>query len=390
MPMATKPDYYELLGLSREASKTEVKKAYRKMAVKYHPDKNPGDAEAEEKFKALGEAYEVLSDDQKRAAYDRYGHAAFAQGGMGRGGGGGAAGPDPFDIFREVFGGGGGAGGMGGSIFEEFFGGRSRRASPNQGSDLRYDLEISLEEAATGLEKEIEITKLDQCDRCDGSGHEAGGGLKTCATCQGSGQVISSRGLFQVAQTCPTCRGTGQSIDKPCKKCEGDGRAEARSRIKLRIPAGIEHGSRLRSAGKGEAGLRGGAYGDLYVVIHVKEHDVFEREDDNLFCEMPISFVTAALGGEVRVPTLEGKASVKIPAGTQNETVFRLRGKGIKSLQTDSEGDLFVRVKVEVPTKLKSEAKDKLREFAELTGDENQPLHNNFFQKAKRFFRGSD
>ncbi len=386
--MATKPDYYEVLGVSREAGPEEIKKAYRKMAVKYHPDKNPGDSEAEDKFKMLGEAYDVLSDDQKRAAYDRYGHAAFAHGNAGAGAGaGGMAGHDPFDIFREVFGGMGGMGG-GGSVFEEFFGGRSRRTANNAGADLRYDLEITLEEAAEGVEKEIEIDKLDRCDKCNGQGYGEGGGLRTCPTCQGSGQVISSRGLFQIAQTCPNCRGTGQSIDKPCNKCHGDGRVEATSRIKLRIPAGIEHGSRLRSSGNGEAGVRGGPYGDLYVVILIKKHEVFEREDDNLFCDMPISFVTAALGGDARVPTLSGKASVKIPAGTQNETVFRLRDHGIRSLNSEQKGDLFVRVKVEVPTKLKADAKEKLREFAELTDHENEPLGNSFFKKAKRFFGG--
>ncbi|HRJ73990.1 MAG TPA: molecular chaperone DnaJ, partial [Terrimicrobiaceae bacterium] len=265
--MTGKRDYYEILGLARECTEDEIKKAYRKLAVKFHPDKNPGDHEAEERFKELGEAYEALMDPQKRAAYDRYGHAAFKQGGFGGGGGGGFH--DPFDLFREVF---GASGGGNGGIFEHFFGGGSSDGSGrHRGSDLRYDMQITLEEAAAGCEKEIEIRKLDVCDTCDGGGAQKGSKAVTCTTCRGRGQVVASRGFFQVAQTCPACQGTGRMIEKPCKSCHGDGRVERTSRIKLKIPAGIDEGARLRSGGGGEAGLRGGSPGDLYVVIHLKE-----------------------------------------------------------------------------------------------------------------------
>lgn len=382
----TKRDYYEVLGVSKSASEDELKKAYRKLAVKHHPDKNPGDHTAEGKFKELGEAYDVLMDPNKRAAYDRMGHAAFAQGTAGPRGGAGGGFHDPFDLFREVFGAGGGG------VFEQFFGGGGGGGGPQQaeprqrGSDLRYDLQIRLEEAAFGCEKEIEINKLDACEKCDGSGAEPGSKVTTCPTCRGRGQVIASRGFFQVAQTCPRCRGTGQVISNPCKACGGEGRAEGRSRIKIKVPAGIEDGSRLRSSRNGEAGLRGGLSGDLYVVIHIKEHEVFEREEENLYCEVPIRFTIATLGGEVNVPTLEGKAALKIPAGTQSGTVFKLRGKGVPTLSSSVRGDLMVRVLVEVPTKLNADARKKLEEFAELCGDENTPIHKSFFEKAKEWF----
>ncbi|MEO7318158.1 MAG: molecular chaperone DnaJ [Chthoniobacteraceae bacterium] len=378
--MATKRDYYEILEVTRTVGGEELKKSYRKLAVKFHPDKNPGDHTAEEKFKELGEAYDVLSDADKRAAYDRYGHAAFAQGNAGARGGAGAGGMhDPFDIFREVFGGvfGGAQGG----------GGRADREGKQRGSDLRYDMQIGLEEAAFGCDKEIEVSKLEACDICEGTGAEQGSRAVTCPGCNGRGQVISSRGFFQVSQTCGRCRGTGTVIERPCRKCGGEGRSEMTSRIKLKIPAGIEDGSRLRSTRNGEAGIRGGPPGDLYVVIHIKEHEIFERDGDSLFCEIPVSFTTASLGGEVEVPTLEGKAHLKIPAGTQGATVFKLRGKGIPSLNATARGDLMVRVLVEVPTKLNSEQRRKLEEFAELMGEDNSPLHQSFFDKAKEFFR---
>ena len=377
-----KRDYYEVLGVSKSATAEEIKKAYRKLAVQHHPDKNPGDHTAEEKFKELGEAYDVLMDDHKRAAYDRMGHAAFAQGTAGPRGGGAGGFHDPFDIFREVFGAGGGG------VFEQFFGGGgSTQGEVHQrGSDLRYDLQIRLDEAAFGCEKEIEIEKLDACHQCNGSGAEPGSKVTTCPTCRGRGQVISSRGFFQVAQTCPRCRGTGQVVANPCKACGGEGRVEGRTRIKLKIPAGIDNGSRLRSSRNGEAGMRGGPPGDLYVVIHIKEHEVFEREEENLYCEVPIRFTTAALGGEVSVPTLEGKASLKIPAGTQSGTVFKLRGKGMPVLNSAQRGDLMVRVLVEVPSKLNHEQRRQLEEFAELCGDENTPIHKSFFEKAKEWF----
>lgn len=379
---AKKRDYYEVLEVERTATADELKRSYRKLAVKFHPDKNPNDPHAEEHFKELGEAYEILSSDDKRAAYDRYGHAAFAQGNAGAGGV-----HDPFDIFREVF---GQSGGAGGGIFEQFFGGggaRGDREGKQRGSDLRYDMQITLEEAAFGCEKEIEVAKLDACAICKGSGAEAGSRATTCPMCHGRGQVVSSRGFFQVAQTCPRCHGTGEIVERPCKTCGGEGRAETTSRIKLKIPAGIEDGSRLRSSRNGEAGVRGGSPGDLYVVVHIKEHAVFEREADNLYCEVPVSFVTASLGGEIRVPTLEGNATLKVPAGSQGGTTFKLRGKGMKNLSSNNRGDLMVRVLVEVPTKLNAEQRKKLEEFAELCDEENTPLHQSFFERAKEFFR---
>ena len=385
----TKRDYYEILEVQRSASGDEIKRSYRKLAVKHHPDKNPGDHTAEEKFKEIGSAYEILMDAEKRAAYDRFGHAAFAQGGGAPRGGGAAH--DPFDIFREVFGQSGNGGG-GGGIFEQFFGGAQAgqpqsRDATQRGADLRYDMQIRLEEAAFGCDKEIEVSKLEGCSECQGSGAEKGSKAVSCRDCGGRGQVVSSRGFFQVSQTCPRCRGTGQVIDHPCRKCNGEGRAESPTRIKLKIPAGIEDGSRLRSMRNGEAGLRGGPPGDLYVVIHIKEHEVFEREESNLFCEVPVAFSIATLGGELNVPTLEGQAQLKIPAGTQSGTAFKLRGKGIPSLNSSSRGDLIVRVVVEVPTKLNSEQRAKLTEFAELMGEENSPMNRSFLEKAKNFFR---
>lgn len=392
--MATKRDYYEILSVTRTSTSDDIKRSYRKLAVKFHPDKNPGDPSAEDKFKELGEAYDILMDAERRAAYDRFGHSAFAQGTAAAGRGAGSGGShDPFDIFREVFGaaaGGGGGGGAGG-IFEQFFGGQQQsrpdRDGRQRGADLRYDMQITLEEAAAGVEKEIEVAKLAACTVCSGSGAEAGSRAVTCRDCGGRGQVISARGFFQVSQTCPRCRGTGQVIEKPCRVCVGEGRKEAPARIKLRIPAGIEDGSRLRSSGNGEAGIRGGPNGDLYVVIHLKEHKIFEREGENLFCEIPLSFTLAALGGEVKAPTLEGQAEMKITPGTQSGTTFKLRGKGMPILNSSGRGDLMVRVQVEVPSKLNAEQRAKLEEFAALMGEHNTPLHLSFFEKAKEFFR---
>ncbi len=348
--MATeKRDYYEVLGVERNAAGEEIKRAYRKLAVKFHPDKNPDDPHTEEKFKELGEAYDVLMDPDKRAAYDRFGHAAFAQGGGGFGGGGFH---DPFEIFREVFGG----GGFGGGIFETFFGGGpgARSDDRRRGSDLRYDMEIKLEEAAFGAEKTIEIEKLDTCDKCHGSGAEPGSRKTSCPTCGGRGQVISSRGFFHVSQTCPRCHGAGEIIEKPCPKCSGEGRVEKLSRIKLKIPAGIREGT---------------------------------READDLYCDVPIPFSVAALGGEIDVPTLEGRANVKVPLGTQSGQMFKLRGKGITNVNGRSHGDLFARLIVEVPSRLNPEQRRKLEEFAALCGEENTPMRKSFFDRAKEFFR---
>jgi len=370
-----KRDYYEVLGLEKGVSQEEIKKAYRKLAVKLHPDKNP-EKHAEEQFKELGEAYEVLSDPQKRAAYDQYGHAAFDRRSFGRGGGF----HDPFEIFREVFG--------GGSIFEDFFGGgRSDPSQPQRGDDLRYDLEIAFEEAAHGCEKEISVTKEERCEVCNGSGAEAGSRVKTCPTCGGRGQVVSSRGIFSIAQTCPHCQGAGRVIEKPCKNCRGSGRRERTSKIKLRIPACVDTGSRLRSSGNGEAGIRGGPSGDLYVVLHIKPHEIFQRDGDDLLCEVPVSFVQAALGDEIAVPTLDGKSEIRIPAGTQPGTMFRLKGKGIKTIQGYGYGDLHVRVNVEVPTHLTPAQKTKLQEFASLCNGKESPMSQSFFEKAKNLFQ---
>jgi molecular chaperone DnaJ len=378
----SKRDYYEILIVERMASSEEIKKSYRKLAVKYHPDKNPGDKTAEEKFKELSEAYEILSDPQKRALYDQHGHAAFdrrAGGGFSRGGGGGFH--DPFDIFREVFGG-------GGNIFDDLFGGgRQDPTAAQRGEDLRYDMEITFEEAAHGCEKEITVTKPERCEVCDGSGAEAGSRVKACPTCGGRGQVISSRGIFSIAQTCPACQGAGRVIEKPCKACHGAGRRDRPSKIKLKIPGGVDTGSRLRSVGNGQAGMRGGPHGDLYVILHVKPHEIFQRDGDDLLCEVPVGFVQAALGTEIEVPTLNGKAEIKIPAGTQPGTMFRLKGKGVKNVQGYGHGDLHVRVLVEVPTHLSSAQKTKLEESAQLCNGKESPLSQGFFEKAKKLFK---
>ncbi len=378
--MTGKRDYYEVLHVERGASQDAIKKAYRKLAVKHHPDKNPGDRKAEEQFKEVGEAYEVLSDPDKRAAYDRYGHAAFGAAGAGAGFGRGGGFHDPFEVFREVFGGGGG-------IFEEFFGGgRGRGPMRTRGSDLRYDLEITLEEAANGVEKSLDLEKETACSHCGATGVGEGGREVVCNTCGGAGHILSSRGFFQLQQTCPACRGAGRMISEPCPECLGEGRKSEMSRIKLKIPAGIGDGVQLRSSGSGDAGLRGGMSGDLYVVVHIKPHPVFERREDDLFCGVPLSFGKAALGGELVAPTLEGRASVRVPPGTQGGTVFRLKGKGIYDLAAGRKGDLHVRVHVEVPTRLNAEQKRKLQDFCDSCGEENAPLHESFLEKAKKFF----
>tara|TARA_B100000989_G_scaffold289102_1_gene260510 strand:- start:378 stop:1514 length:1137 start_codon:yes stop_codon:yes gene_type:complete len=373
-------DYYKLLGVERDASSEQIKKAYRKKAIEFHPDKNPNNPEAEEQFKQVSEAYEVLSNPEKRTAYDRYGHAAFSQSGRGGYTSSGGGFHDPFDIFREVFGG-------SGSVFEEFFGRNSSTQNRVQrGADLRYDLEISLEEAAQGTEKEVQYRRYAACEVCKGSGAEPESQSTTCSLCNGTGQVISSKGFFSVRQACPQCQGQGTIIEKPCTQCHGKGRQLETNKLSVKIPAGVETGSKLRSSGNGEAGLFGGPSGDLYVVLHVKEHDIFERHANDLYCDIPIKFTLAALGGTIEVPTLSGKASLKIPAGTQSGTVFRLRNHGMPSLKGHHKGDQLVRVDIEVPQKLNHEQRKHLEAFALASGDAHEPLSKSFFEKAKRFF----
>lgn len=383
MATGNKQDYYDLLGAAKGSTEEDLKKAYRKKAVQFHPDKNPGNKEAEEMFKKVSEAYEVLKDTDKRAAYDRYGHAAFQQGGGQRGPSGGGF-HDPSDMFREVF---GQQGGGGGGIFEEFFGGGSGQSGgAGRGADLRYDLEISLEEAAHGSEKEISFRKLGQCGHCHGNGAEPGSKRTTCHTCRGAGQVTTSRGFFHVRQACPTCHGSGHRFEKVCAKCSGEGRVNETAKINVKIPPGVDTGNKLRSSGNGEAGTMGGEAGDLYIVVHVKDHEVFERQGDDLFCEIPIKFTLATLGGSIHVPTLQGKAALKIPGGTQSGTTFRLKGRGLPHLRGNAHGDQLIRVQVEVPTHLSAEQKKFLEEFARVSGDQEEPLAKSFFDKAKKFF----
>ncbi|WP_410016467.1 molecular chaperone DnaJ [Sodalis sp. C49] len=371
-----KKDYYEILGLSKDAEEREIKKAYKRLAMKFHPDRNPGNADAEAKFKEAKEAYEILTDAQKRAAYDQYGHAAFEQGGMGGGYGGAAAGGADFtDIFGDVFG-------------DIFGGGRRQRAS--RGSDLRYNMELTLEEAVRGVTKEIRIPTLEECDVCHGSGAKPGTSPVTCPTCHGAGQVQMRQGFFAVQQACPTCQGHGKIIKEPCHKCHGHGRIEKAKTLSVKIPAGVDTGDRIRLSGEGEAGEQGAPAGDLYVQVQVRQHPIFEREDNNLFCEVPINFAMAALGGEIEVPTLDGRVKLKVPAETQTGKLFRMRGKGVKSVRGGNQGDLLCRVVVETPVKLNEKQKQLLRELEESfggpSGDQNSPRSKSFLDGVKKFF----
>jgi molecular chaperone DnaJ len=375
----SKRDYYEVLGLSKGASEREIKKAYKRMAMKYHPDRTQGDKEKEETFKQVKEAYEILSNEQKRAAYDQYGHAAFEQGGHGGGGFGGGA--DFGDIFGDVFGdifGGGRRGGGGGS--------RARR-----GSDLRYNLDLSLEEAVKGKSVEIQVPTYVSCDSCDGSGAKKGTSPKTCSTCHGHGQVQMRQGLFAVQQTCPTCSGKGKVITDPCNKCHGQGRVQKTKTLSVKIPAGVDTGDRIRLSGEGEAGEYGAPAGDLYVQANVREHPIFVRDENNLYCEVPISFTNAALGGDIEVPTLEGKVKLKIPAETQTGKMFRLRGKGVKSVRSNITGDLMCKVVIETPVKLTDAQKDLLRQLDDTINAgkgaaHHRPKESGFFTGVKKFF----
>ncbi|AIK90204.1 molecular chaperone DnaJ [Glaesserella parasuis] len=372
----SKKDYYEVLGLQKGASEQEIKRAYKRLAAKHHPDKNQGSKEAEEKFKEIKEAYEVLGDNEKRAMYDQYGHQAFEHdggaGGFGGFGGGGFGGFE--DIFSEMFGGG--------------FGGGARRQRVVRGDDLRYDLEITLEEAVRGVKKDIRIRTLVQCDTCHGSGAEAGSKVETCPHCHGSGRVRRQQGFFMTETVCPSCHGTGKKIDKPCKSCHGDGRVEKTKNLSVTIPAGVDTGNQLRLSGEGAAGENGAPAGDLYVVIHVKDHDIFVRDGSNLYCEVPISFTMAALGGEIEVPTLDGRVKLKIPAETQTGKLFRVRGKGVTSARGGYAGDLICKVIIETPVSLNEEQKELLRKLEEsLEGKgQHRPKHEGFFKGVKNFF----
>ncbi|MBD5800757.1 Chaperone protein DnaJ [Azoarcus sp. Aa7] len=374
--MATKRDYYDVLGVNRDASDDEIKKAYRKLAMKHHPDRNPDNKDAEDKFKEAKEAYEMLSDAQKRGAYDRYGHAGVdPSAGAGPGGQG-------FDGFSDAF----------SDIFGDIFGGGGRgRSNVYRGADLRYNLEISLEEAARGAEKTIRIPTVEECDTCHGSGAKPGTQPKPCPTCGGAGQVRIQQGFFSIQQTCPKCHGTGRIIPDPCRDCGGAGRVKRQKTLEVKIPAGIDEGMRLRHAGHGEPGVNGGPPGDLYVEIHIRQHSVFQRDHDDLHCEMPISFTTAALGGEIEIPTLEGMARLKIPAETQSGRVFRLRGKGIRNVRSQAHGDLLCHVVVETPVNLTERQKELLREFEEVSrgdADRHNPKAKSWMDKVKEFFGG--
>ena len=371
-----KRDYYEILGVSKGIDAKELKKAYRKLAMKYHPDRNPDDKDADAKFKEATEAYEILGDQQKRAAYDQYGHAGVDPNAAGGGfGGGGGNFSDVFgDVFGDIFGGGGGGGG--------------RRGGPQRGSDLRYTMDLSLEEAVRGIEKKIRVPTLTSCDPCGGSGAKPGTKPKTCGTCGGAGQVRMQQGFFSVQQTCPSCRGQGTMIDDPCNSCHGRGVKEETKTLSVKIPPGVDTGDRIRLSGEGEAGAMGGPAGDLYVQVSVREHELFHRDGRNLYCDVPISIVDAALGGELEIPTLDGRVKLKIPAETQSGKLFRLRGKGVVPVRGGATGDLLCRVMVETPVKLTEHQKKILKEFqASLKGgDKHSPKKKTWFDNVKTFF----
>ena len=385
---AAKKDYYEVLGIERSATADEIKKCYRKLAIKYHPDKNPGDQQAEDTFKEITEAYEILSDPQKKQQYDQFGHAAFGRGGMGGGGFSSAQGIDLEEALRTFM----GAFGGGGSIFDDIFGGggsrgqRSSRNGPVRGSDMRYDLEIDFEEAVLGAQREITFPAMRECENCTGSGMEPGTSKETCRHCNGHGVVETSNGLFHMRQPCPVCGGTGEMIKTPCRTCKGAGRTKERRKLTISIPPGVETGSRLRVAGKGEGGAHGGPAGDLYVILHVGSHNMFKRLDDDVFCEIPIPLEMAAVGGKLRVPTIHGFANLKIPSGTENGKVFRLRGKGIVNPRSHHKGDHHVRVMIEVPRKLDSSQKKLLEAFAESLAPSQYPDHDGFYKRAEEFY----
>lgn len=375
-----KRDYYEVLGVAKNASEDELKKAYRKLAMKHHPDRNPGDKAAEEKFKEAKEAYEMLSDPEKRAAYDRFGHAGVDPNAGGAGGQDFSGFADAFgDIFGDIFGASRGRGsGSGGG-----------RSNVYRGSDLRYAMEITLEQAASGFSTEIRVPSWESCTTCEGTGAKPGTKAETCKTCGGQGQVRMQQGFFSIQQTCPSCHGSGKTIPNPCKACDGVGRVRKQKTLEVKIPAGIDDGMRIRSAGNGEPGLNGGPPGDLYVEISVKVHRVFQRDGDDLHCEVPVSFARAALGGSIDVPTLNGRASFDLPEGTQTGKTFRLRGKGIKNVRSGVQGDLYCHVLLETPVKLSDQQKKLLKDFEdslEEGGEHHSPHSKSWMEKVREFF----
>lgn len=369
-------DYYEILGVKKDATEADLKKAYRRLAMKYHPDRNPDDKDAEHHFKEAKEAYEILSDSEKRAAYDQYGHAGVQGHGAGRGGfGGGDAFSDIFgDMFGDIFGGG-------------RRGGRGKRVY--RGADLRYELALDLEQAVFGDTVTVRVPTLTRCDACEGSGAKKGSKPETCSTCAGQGQVRMQQGFFSIQQPCPRCHGSGSVISDPCPKCHGQGRIEERKTLSVKVPAGVDTGDRIRLSGEGEAGPQGGPAGDLYVEIHVRKHPIFEREGADLACEIPLPFSTAALGGEIDVPTLNGRVSLKIPAETQTGKVFRLRGKGVKPVRGGATGDLLCRIEVETPVHLTREQKELLKQFEasiRANSSKHSPREGSWLEGVKRFF----
>jgi molecular chaperone DnaJ len=374
--LSTKRDYYEILSVSRTASDGEIKSSYRKLAMQYHPDRNPGNHEAEEKFKEAAEAYSILSDAQKRSQYDRFGHA-----GVGAAAGGGFSGFDPnvfsdfSDILGDIFG------------FGDLFGGGRRGGRTQRGSDLRYDMELSFEDAVFGTKTKIKFPRHEACAECNGSGGAQGSGATSCPTCNGYGQVRFQQGFFSVTRTCSQCGGSGQIIKNPCKSCRGDGRVVKERSLELKVPPGIDHGDKLRVTGEGEAGPRGAAPGDLYVVLIVKDHDFFERKEDHLYCHIPISFPQAALGADLTVPTLEGEEErLHIPAGTQPGTVLRIKGRGVPKRGGSSRGDLYVTVNVVVPSKMSKEQKELVARLGETFQDDNKPIEKKLLDRVKEIF----
>lgn len=375
--MAGKRDYYEILGVGKDAGKDEVKKAYRKLALQYHPDRNPGDKDAEDKFKEATEAYEVLSDPEKRANYDRFGHAGVNGAGFGNFQGGAA-----FRDFQDIFGG-------FGDFFDEIFGGgggRRSRNSARRGDSLQYNLEIALDEAYHGAEKTIKVPRQETCGTCNGSGCATGYSPETCPQCKGTGQIHMSQGFFSISRPCNRCGGAGQVIKHPCVQCHGNGRVMKERNVTVKVPAGSMSGLKLRIAGEGEPGYNGGPAGDLYVVMIVQDHEFFDRDGDDLVCEVPISFTQASLGAEIKVPTMDGQVNMKIPAGTQTGKIFRLSGKGMPSLRNYGHGDQLVKVVIETPTRLTQRQRELLEEFAQISGEDTHPRTNSFFDKVKQLF----